>query len=82
MVATYVLERVKSECEDRRGFSRREYTMWLLGTARNAIVVVIALCVARVVSKTVSLIFFCLSQVKSVKSIHRRKDAGKLERFS
>jgi len=50
MLLTYWLERVKAKYNDRRNFSRKEYFFWLCGTARNAIVVVLALCVARIVA--------------------------------
>lgn len=35
---------------DRRTFSKREYVLWLAGTARNAITVILALIVARIVA--------------------------------
>jgi MFS superfamily sulfate permease-like transporter len=37
---------------DRRKFSRIEYGLWLAGTARSAIAVVVALSVARIVAAT------------------------------
>lgn len=41
-----------SRYTDRRKFSRTEYAWWLAGTARNAIVVVLALIAARIVAAT------------------------------
>lgn len=52
MILTFVLEKVKAEYNDRRTFSRKEYFYWLAGTARNAIVVVLALLISRIVAAT------------------------------
>eukprot|EP00041_Stephanoeca_diplocostata_P035140 m.1228508 g.1228508 ORF g.1228508 m.1228508 type:complete len:802 (+) comp24645_c0_seq1:166-2571(+) len=52
MALTYYLERLKVKYNDRRGLSRKDYTLWLCGTARNAIVVILAAIVARIVGAT------------------------------
>eukprot|EP00038_Savillea_parva_P031389 m.85960 g.85960 ORF g.85960 m.85960 type:complete len:798 (+) comp9649_c1_seq2:837-3230(+) len=52
MILTWILEKVKAEYTDRRKFSHGEYAAWLCGTARNAIVVVLALIVTRIIAAT------------------------------
>eukprot|EP00040_Diaphanoeca_grandis_P038032 m.254289 g.254289 ORF g.254289 m.254289 type:complete len:760 (+) comp33914_c1_seq4:281-2560(+) len=52
MLLTYFLERVKTKYTLTKGDSRKHYFLWLAGTARNAIIVVVGIVIAAIVSES------------------------------